>query len=273
MRVVDGRLVGHVWVDQWDGGGEDTLILVHGLGANGGVWDKLLPLVERDWRGKCLLPDLRGHGQSDGGSNYSFGTFAADLAGLLPPTGRIGIIGHSLGGALGAFLASGWFGVKIDAVVASSVKTVWSEEELTKFAGIATQPVRWMADASEARERFLRVSGLQGRFGPDDRVVEKGIRYNPGQGYRFSSDPRTIGSTGQQLDILLRAARCPVRFVTGADDAMAPARDLLAYDPQAVVIEGAGHNAHVDQPEAIWREFSKLWASLGAGHDQERKAG
>ena len=47
-----------------------TLILLHGLGATGQVWD---PLVEAAaWSGRILAPDLPGHGSSSWADTYSF---------------------------------------------------------------------------------------------------------------------------------------------------------------------------------------------------------
>jgi pimeloyl-ACP methyl ester carboxylesterase len=273
MEGNEGREAGNLWVEEISGESDDTLLLIHGRGANGAVWDKLVPFIRKEWRGRCLIPDLRGHGRSSEAANYSFGTFAADLAGIIPSSGRIGVIGHSLGGALGAFLASGWFGVEISCVLAASVKTVWSEEELVKFAAIAKQPVRWMAAETEAKDRFLRASGVKGHFEPADRFVDRGLRYVEGKGYRFSDDPGTIGSTGRQLSVLLKAALCPVRFVTGAQDVMAPAADMLAYDPGAVVIDPAGHNVHVERPDEIWRQFQLMWKGVEALQAGEGRVG
>ncbi len=32
------------------GRGEPLMVLLHGMGANASVWERLLPLVERSWR-------------------------------------------------------------------------------------------------------------------------------------------------------------------------------------------------------------------------------
>jgi pimeloyl-ACP methyl ester carboxylesterase len=273
MGADKGRLKGNLWLEELASGGADTLVLIHGLGANGAVWDNLLPYIHENWSGRCLQPDLRGHGLSRTADNYSFGAFAADLAECLAGTQRIGIIGHSLGGALGALLASGWFGIDVRCVLAASVKTVWTEAELVKFAQIAQQPVRWMSNEAEARDRYLRAAGLQGHLSADARVVDRGIRYEAKRGYRFSADPKTIGSTGSQVDVLIRSALCPVRFVTGAQDCMAPAEQMSPFDQGMSVIEGAGHNIHVERPDEIWRLFQELWNGVEADQTNERKVG
>jgi pimeloyl-ACP methyl ester carboxylesterase len=261
--MANGKLYGNIWVEEEGRDGPDTLILIHGLGANGAAWDRLVPLINKDWNGLCIVPDLRGHGRSLSTECYSFGTFAADIADAvlsysLPADSRIAIIGHSLGGALGALLASGWFGLKVETVLALSVKTQWSTEELSKFQAISCQPVRYLDSEDEIRTRFVRSSGLSGIVSPSDRIVDLGIINEPGCGFRFAADPRVIGSTGPQLDKLLTSAMVPVHFVAGRHDTLAPAAGMQPYDPETRVIEGAGHNVHLEAPNAIWQRFLEL---------------
>jgi pimeloyl-ACP methyl ester carboxylesterase len=48
------------------GNGARVLLLLHGLGATGDVWDRWQPLLARRWTGRWLAPDLPGHGGSPG---------------------------------------------------------------------------------------------------------------------------------------------------------------------------------------------------------------
>jgi pimeloyl-ACP methyl ester carboxylesterase len=56
LRVHDGGSDG--------GSGEPVLLLLHGLGATGHVWEGWRPLLARRWPGRWLAPDLPGHGGS-----------------------------------------------------------------------------------------------------------------------------------------------------------------------------------------------------------------
>ena len=85
-----------------------ALILLHGLGATGQVWD---PLVEAAaWSGRILAPDLPGHGFSSWADTYSFGSMATEVAACLESDEEYVVLGHSMGGAVGGALASGFFG-------------------------------------------------------------------------------------------------------------------------------------------------------------------
>jgi len=248
-----------IWVRRGGSGPAPTLILIHGLAANGAVWDPLLPFVEREWNGPYVIPDLRGHGRSEHFGNYSFGTFAADVVETVDQDRPAVIVGHSLGGVLGALIGTGWFGVTVEMVLALSVKTSWPQEEVAKFRSLADQPVRWMESKAQAQERFLRASGLAGLFQVNAAVVDAGIREEAGRGFRFASDPRIMASTASGVDVILRSAKCPVHFATGSEDSMATPDQMTPFDPNAAILQGMGHNAHVQDPASVWALFQNRW--------------
>jgi pimeloyl-ACP methyl ester carboxylesterase len=252
---MNGRLSNNgLWVEE-SGGSGDVLLLIHGLGANGAVWDPLRTTIANEWEGRIIVPDLRGHGRSKPAENYSFGTFTADIAELLRPADKVSVIGHSLGGALGAFLGCGWFGFDIDLVLALSVKMKWSLEEILKGRSIAQNAVKWLPSREEALDRYLKVAGLA-NIGVDvSRSAEAGISGEADR-YRITADPKIFGSASLGVDAIMRAVRCEFALATGANDPIAPAADMKSAGFEATVIENAGHNVHVTAPEKVWRLFT-----------------
>ena len=242
-----------IWSEQ-TGEGNDVLLLVHGMGANGAVWDPFLGTVAGKWQGRIIVPDLRGHGRSKHRSNYSFASMAADLAELMRPGDRVHVIGHSLGGALGAFLGTGWFGIEVARVLALSVKVKWSIEEVQKGRSVAQGPVRWMAHREEAMDRYLRVSGLGGHNSRIARSAEAGI-CEEGDQYRVAADNGIFGSAALGVTDLIKQSRAPVILVTGEMDPIAPPADFAEAGFEVSVIPGVGHQLPVDAPEAVWRAF------------------
>ncbi|XVV04593.1 alpha/beta fold hydrolase [Actinosynnema sp. CA-248983] len=119
------------------GGSGPLLVLLHGLGATGEVWRGV---VDR-WPGAWLVPDLPGHGRSAPLERYSFGSFAAAVASVVP-AGPVAVLGHSLGGVVALTLASGWFGVDVSAVGGVGIKLRWTPGELERAAGLASRPRR-----------------------------------------------------------------------------------------------------------------------------------
>ncbi len=90
---------------QQGGSGEPVLLLLHGLGATGDVWDGWRPLLARRWPGRWLAPDLPGHGGSRPLPDYTFDTLAAAVPGIASGGSRTVVLGHSLGGVVGLLLA------------------------------------------------------------------------------------------------------------------------------------------------------------------------
>src|SRR5262245_32649752 len=114
------------------GSGEPLLVLLHGLGATGDVWDGWRPLLAQRWPGRWLAPDLPGHGGSPPLAAYTFDGFADAVANFVQPNARIVVLGHSLGGVVGLAMASGRFPVEVQAVIGLGIKVVWTNEELDR---------------------------------------------------------------------------------------------------------------------------------------------
>lgn len=227
-----------------------TVLLLHGLGATGAVWDGVCRALEQRGAGRCIAPDLPGHGSSAWRDHYSVGGLASELAALVRASSDVVIIGHSLGAYVALALASGWFGIRVRAVVGIGPKIVWSPQELENAAEIATRPVKSYATREEALARYRRVSGLDSTLAPAETSLARGIVEGT-EGWRLAQDPRTFAVAGAPFVTLAASAQAPFVLARGSGDHMVTTEQLRAHDPQAVEIEGAGHNVHLQNPEAI----------------------
>lgn len=240
-----------IWTET-GGTGAPTLVLLHGLGANGAVWEGLKPLIRQHWPGRWIITDLRGHGRSGHARPYGYATFAADVAAALAGQDeRVTVVGHSMGGVVGMALASGWFGVTVEQVIAFGVKIAWTGEEVDQMKQLATKPVRWFESREEAIERYLKVSGLIGLVDPTSQDAALGIRQEDGR-FRIAADPGIYAAAGPAVAPVFRNAQAPVRLAAGEHDPMTSAVEMKALDPQCITLPGLGHSAHVESPEAIW---------------------
>jgi len=77
----------------------DPMVLVHGITEDRHVWHRVVPLLADDYR--CVLLDLRGHGESPLADDQSALAMAEDIGEVVraagidePPI----VVGHSLGG-------------------------------------------------------------------------------------------------------------------------------------------------------------------------------
>jgi len=235
------------------GEGDPLLVLLHGMGANGTVWSPLLALVEARWRGRWVVPDLRGHGRSVHRGPYACGMHAADIAALVHDQGGgpTTLVGHSFGGAVAAVASSTLFALDARAVIAIGVKIRWTEEERARSRELAQRPARTFATRAEAIDRYLKISGLAGLIEPHSPDAAVGIAGEDGA-YRVTMDPRAFDAVRSPVGDLLRSSAAPLHLAAGKDDPMVTLADMAAIDPDAVVFEGLGHNVHWQAPQVVW---------------------
>jgi pimeloyl-ACP methyl ester carboxylesterase len=230
------------------GAGDPLLVMLHGLNATAAVWEPLDAVVAASWPGRRMLIDLPGHGRSDPLAEYSFGGIAAEVARAIgPATAPVVIVGHSMGGAVGLTLASGWFGVPVARALAVGVKVEWTAEELEAAARTRDRPVKWYDSHQEAEQRFLKLAGIS-----DPNQLAGGVRAVDGR-FRVAADPRAASIGGPAMESFMAAAAAPVRLACGELDRMVDVDQLRRFDPAAVVIPGCGHNAHIESPSALAR--------------------
>lgn len=239
---------------QRGGTGDRLLVLLHGMGANAEVWQPMLASVDRHWDGRWIAPDLRGHGRSIKDGPFDLHTFARDVADLVAgeKASEIVVAGHSFGGVIAALLGAGEFDLPVTGVAAFSVKLDWSDEDVARMHGLAARPAQDFATHEEAAARALAFAGLKGLAAIDSPVARTGVEAN-GERFRTAFNTQVFGGTGKDVPESMRLCRTPLRLATGEHDAMAPLAPMRALDPDAVTLPGVGHNAHWEDPEAVWR--------------------
>jgi pimeloyl-ACP methyl ester carboxylesterase len=246
-------------------GGRDApaVLLLHGLGATGDVWDGLTGLLGRTaW----TAPDLPGHGGSAALPEYTYAAVADAVAGLVDPRGTL-VIGHSFGGVIGLRLAAR---PGVRAVIGLGIKVAWTAAELSRAAGLAAREAPVCATREEAVRRHLRVAGLDGLVDPADAALDAAVAPQgpgfsapsggpgagsgtAGDGWRPTFDVRAFGVGDPGVAGLIAAAPVPVLLARGEHDRMVTAAQLRGLVPDPVELAGLGHNAHVEDPAALLR--------------------
>jgi len=264
-QTIDGL---DIWVERAGSGGP-TLLLAHGAGCVGGVWDGLVGILEQHWPGSWVIPDLRGHGRSDHTADYSVGALAADMAVLLRDADEGVICGHSMGGLIAMALATGMYSVNVSHAIAIGVKMGFTDEEYAGIMKRSQSPNRLFDTRDEAIERFLLVSGLTGMVEPDSDLAASGITADGG-GFRLAADmaaARIASSAFSEELFRAASAHTNVVLAAGANDLMVPTGKLHALAPEAVVLPGLGHNAHVEDPQAVWKLIAEtICQTTGTDH-------
>jgi pimeloyl-ACP methyl ester carboxylesterase len=249
-----------LWVRR-GGSGDRVLVLLHGMGAHGAVWSRLLPILDSRWQGRVLVPDLRGHGRSVQQRPYGIDSHAADIVALIAGerAGPVMLVGHSFGGAVAALAASGRFGVSAQHVITIGVKIRWSEDEIARAQELARRPARSFATREEAIERHLKVSGLAGLADPASEAASAGVVGEPGA-WRLATDPRVFEAVGPSVPAILRSCAAPLHLAAGENDPMVTLDDMRAIDPAAITFRGRGHNVHWEAPETVWEFVERIIA-------------
>ncbi len=230
------------------GSGEPVLLLLHGLGATGDVWEGWRPLLAQRWPGRWLAPDLPGHGGSRPLSRYTFDTLAAAVAGLVGAGTRTVVLGHSLGGVVGLALASSDFPLPVQAVIGLGIKVVWTREELDRAQALAHRTPAWFDSRDEAAARYLRVSGLAGLLSAEDPAVDAGLREQNGR-WQLALDPGAFAVGAPDMPELLARSQAQVTLARGEHDPMNTDEQLSRLGVSTVTLPGLGHNAHIQSPQ------------------------
>jgi 2-succinyl-6-hydroxy-2,4-cyclohexadiene-1-carboxylate synthase len=225
-------------------------VLVHGFTQTGVSWAPVLDLGGVPGEAVCV--DLPGHGWSGGvaGDLWATGDLLADAAQGAPASW----VGYSLGGRCCLHLALAHPDLVRSLVLVSAT------------AGIE--------DAEERSERRARDDALAERIEQIGvpAFIEEWLAQPLFAGLTAESDGREarLANTAEGLASSLRRAgtgtqeplwdrlgeiRAPVLLVAGAQDErfVAHAERMAALLPQAEVeiIPGAGHTAHLEQPDAF----------------------
>jgi pimeloyl-ACP methyl ester carboxylesterase len=262
LIAVPGAGTSDLWREEGGAGdGAPILLMIHGLGATAEVWRGTIRIADERWPGRWIAPDLRGHGRSPWGRPYAFGTHATDVARLIGASdvagGPVVVLGHSMGGVIGLALATRLFGVDVTAVVGVGVKVTWSEKDLEWIRASVARPVRWFETRQEAAERFLRLAGLPADEPPDGPLARSGVVEEDGR-FRVAMDPAAPEVGPPPMEDLVARSTAAVRLACGEHDGLTSVADLRRFDPAAAELAGLGHNAHVDDPEAVWRLLASM---------------
>jgi pimeloyl-ACP methyl ester carboxylesterase len=284
IRVVHGHRRAFVRA-----GSGPALLLLHGIGNNCQTWAGVIDRLAETHT--VIAPDLLGHGASDKPrGDYSIGAHANGVRDLLTVLDieRATVVGHSLGGGIAlqfayqfpercerlALVGSGGLGPELSAGLRAATLP-GAELVLTALTGISG-PIRtglqaldrvgtlagWrrVRDVAEAGEALLALKDVEAR-----RAFLRTLR--------GVVDAR--GQAVSALDRLYLADAVPMLVVWGSRDPIVPAlhaESVRALVPTAriEVFEGAGHWAHLDEPEEFCRILLDFIATTEpAAHDQD----
>jgi pimeloyl-[acyl-carrier protein] methyl ester esterase len=250
---------------QTSGSGPD-LVLVHGWGLHGGIWDGLAPLLEADYR--ITRVDLPGHGNSAWSGEQELDDFVTAVLEAVPA--RAGWVGWSLGGMIALRAAL------LAPVRVSALAMIASTPCFVRRPGWQSAMLPSLLDTfdSELEQDYVRTLGrflaLQVRGSGRATEVLKGLR----RSMLARAQPQ-LPALRAGLAILrdtdlrpaVSALSVPALLLAGERDTLVPlqgVRDALQLMPGArcEVIESTGHAPFVAAPARVARELKHFIQGL-----------
>jgi pimeloyl-ACP methyl ester carboxylesterase len=235
------------------GTGPGRALLLHGIVSSGATWWRLGETLADDGY-EVVAPDLRGHGSSPRADSYLLADHVADIRAL--GTGWDLVVGHSLGGLLGALAADADHGftrrlVLLDPAldIADERFDTGADAEIEDAIHPPSTRVVLGAHAGWDRRDAAAVAAAAGAA--DATAVAHTLRDN---------------APWRHTDVITRLV-VPT-LVLGADPAYGAlfraktGVELMIRNPsvRVRVVVGAGHAVHRDRPSAVATAIrSFLW--------------
>lgn len=236
-----------------------TLLLLHGIGSSATAWSKQMERLGTDFT--CLAPDLPGYGDSPDPEVSGLDAIANDVAEVLD-----GQPAHVLGVSFGALAALALTRRRPELVRS----LVLSDATLGRASTPAEERRRWLLHretlAHELATRSLeRATEIAGRHATPEVIEEIARHMRRARPSGYLNVASAIANTDART-WLERVAQ-PTLLVCGEDDlvtGMGVSEALRDALPQArlIVIRGAGHAPHIEQPDGFAKAVRDFLLSM-----------
>lgn len=242
-------------------GAGDPLALLHGFSGDVSTWDSLAAGLANDCQ--IIAIDLLGHGGSDAPidiPSYRMESAAADVIDLLGQlvVTKPHLLGYSMGGRLALFLALR-YPARIRSLILESASPGLADERARARRckrdndladEIETRGIAWFVDYWESLPLWASQSAALRRRQRRQRLANNPLGLsNSLRGMGAGAQPNLWGQLPQLLP--------PIGLIAGERDAKFRQinQAMRAAMPESSwsIIPAAGHNIHLEQPEAFCR--------------------
>ncbi len=237
----------------------EPVLFIHGFPLSRRLWAGVVAPLSEEYR--LILPDLRGHGESEATAETSMQQYADDLVALLDHLGEarpVVVVGMSMGGYV-AFEFCRRYPQWVRGLVLVDTRAGADSEEAAR--GRLEMAERVLSDGSHVAADAM----LPKLFSPHSPAALREqwreiILATPPAG--IAAAQRAMAVRPDSFDTL-RSLDHPVLVVVGEDDVITPieeARRMREAAPRAelAIVPQAGHMTPAEQPEQfaeVLREF------------------
>lgn len=228
------------------------LLLIAGTASDGASWAPLLPLLQDR---QLILVDNRGSGQTRVDGPLTHADMVEDCAALIDHLGlgAVDVVGHSLGGFLGLWLAA-LHPDKVKRLVTMGSGLIDARSK-TIFQDLSRL---YFTVPPQDFFRLLYPWLFSPAFFEDPAVVTAAAEASTAYAYRQSPGDfaRQIAAMDRPMQVDLSVIRCPVLAIAGDGDLLAPPSAVAAGhtsipDHRLVTIPNAAHSIHWEQPQPV----------------------
>ncbi|HEY8418652.1 MAG TPA: 2-succinyl-6-hydroxy-2,4-cyclohexadiene-1-carboxylate synthase [Limnochordales bacterium] len=246
------------------------LLLLHGFTGTGAAWDGLVPTLSRRFR--TVAPDLIGHGETDAPKDparYRMEQCVADLLALLDAleVERCHVLGYSMGGRVALHLALAAPGRVLTLVLEGAspgiADPVERAQRIRQDEALAASIEREGVAAFAERWERMPIFDSQQRLPPEVRAAVRAQRLAH-TSIGLANSLRGMGA-GAQEPLVERLGELTMPCLLLAGELDEKYRGLVAAmaaripRAETAVVPGAGHNVHLEKPEAFLERVLAFW--------------
>lgn len=238
-----------------DGGKSETIVLLHGLGASKETFSDIINYPEL-LEYNILSMDHVGHGDSSTPEEFSYSMkdmaeHVKILIEKITPEGKVFLVLHSMGGAIGIFLAK-MLGDRVKGIVFAEGNLDFDDCFFSNYIITKHTYDEWR------NEKFDRILSKQKE---DPEMLEYSKSFEKAGAmtlYKASEDLVKVSKEDVLLD-MLAGLNVPVLGVYG-DENMGkyPSEKRFREHFPVVFIPHSGHNMMIDNPDGFYHELTRF---------------
>ena len=231
------------------GSGPQAWVFLHYFGGSGRAWEKVAVLLADRWR--CVMPDLRGFGNSDAITDpYSVNDAADEVLALVRVLAIdcFGLVGHSMGGKIALVVAARQPpGLSHLMLLAPSPPTPEPMDASERSSLLACQ-----TSYAAAHQAARKICGQRLPAAIVQQVIDDRLRTSPAawRWWLASGSCESVQDGIAQISI-------PVQVISGTLDTDIPTavveREVMSQLPLAPMrlMPGCGHLLPLEAPQAV----------------------